>query len=311
MKSIPRLCVAVVVLWIATVSCTTTHSQGRKRAVAGKEVFTAPAQERNRDRTVAPERASSAPEMAVLPEEATAAAPAASMLDQPCFDAVPPGLEKAVGNHFWEKRVLTVKFIPWTGNGGNVPVASRELQRAIRDIARQWSEHAKLTFDFNQSVNVADIRITVHPHMGHWSYVGKQCLNIADQTLPTMNIGVQPNHSASDLKRVVLHEFGHALGLLHEHKHPDNPIEWNTEVLYREYAGPPNYWDKAKVDHNIVGVYQKGQRATGADFDASAFDENSIMMYPVERHHTLNGYEVGWNRDLSAGDIAFISSKYP
>jgi hypothetical protein len=38
----------------------------------------------------------------------------------------------------------------------------------------------------------------------------------------------------------VIHEFGHALGLIHEHQNPSGGIQWNKPVVCRYYEGPPN-----------------------------------------------------------------------
>lgn len=35
------------------------------------------------------------------------------------------------------------------------------------------------------------------------------------------------------------HEFGHALGLAHEHQNPAGGIEWNEEVILRNLMGRP------------------------------------------------------------------------
>ena len=32
-------------------------------------------------------------------------------------------------------------------------------------------------------------------------------------------------------RATVLHQFGHALGLEHEHQHPTAPLEWNQEKV--------------------------------------------------------------------------------
>lgn len=53
--------------------------------------------------------------------------------------------------------------------------------------------------------------------------------------------------------RVVYHEFGHALGLAHEHQHPhDNctdEIDWPR--AYAFYAAAPNNWTSEQVDANL------------------------------------------------------------
>lgn len=45
---------------------------------------------------------------------------------------------------------------------------------------------------------------------------------------------------AEDLRATILHEFGHALGLVHEHQYWWSQLYWNIPEVYREYRGPSN-----------------------------------------------------------------------
>ena len=121
-----------------------------------------------------------------------------------------------------------------------------------------------------------------------------------------MNYGwLKPGTSQAEYRRVVLHEFGHVLGLLHEHLHTDAAIPWDRERVYEEYAGPPNYFRREDVD---VNVFQRLDRGLLRE---SAFDRASIMLYPIPVRLTDGKFSIGWNRDLSAGDKAFVAKLYP
>ena len=104
---------------------------------------------------------------------------------------------------------------------------------------------------------------------------------------------------------VVLHEFGHAIGLGHEHQNPVGGIQWNKPAVYAELAGPPNFWPPEVVDHNLFNTYSREQ-TIGTDLDPL-----SIMMYPIDQNWTLNDFSVGFNPDLSAVDKAFVAELYP
>jgi hypothetical protein len=43
----------------------------------------------------------------------------------------------------------------------------------------------------------------------------------------------------------------------------------------------------------------------------SAFDPQSIMLYPIPNEFTIGDFEVGWNPNLSATDRKYISTLYP
>jgi hypothetical protein len=55
----------------------------------------------------------------------------------------------------------------------------------------------------------------------------------------------------------ILHEFGHALGLVHEHTHPGCKADWNYEVLGARYN-----WPREVVEFNFRRLERKGLRLT-------------------------------------------------
>jgi hypothetical protein len=101
----------------------------------------------------------------------------------------------------------------------------------------------------------------------------------------------------------VLHEFGHALGCIHEHQSPDQRIPWDKEAVYAYYA--QQGWSRLQVDANLFRAYSP----EGIQF--SRFDRESIMLYAVDNALTRGDWEVGWNTELSDEDEAFIRGQYP
>jgi serralysin len=120
-----------------------------------------------------------------------------------------------------------------------------------------------------------------------------------------MNLAFTDQTPDDDIKSTTLHEFGHMLGLVHEHSQPLSPIQWNRPVVYREYAGPPNFWTPADVDRNIFNRYNRNQT------QYSQFDPQSIMLYSFPPHYTINGFGTMRNWDLSVTDKDFIAQLYP
>ncbi len=177
------------------------------------------------------------------------------------------------------------------------------VQQKIEAVAHEWSQYINIRFEFCNDPD-AEIRISCQPG-GSWSYIGTAALSIAKDQ-PTMNYGwLTPNSSDEDYSSVVLHEFGHALGMIHEHQHPEAGIPWNRDAVYRYYMGPPNNWSQEKVDHNLFTKY-------GKDITQfSQFDTQSIMLYSVAKELTTNGFEVAENKYLSETDKAFMGAIYP
>jgi len=177
------------------------------------------------------------------------------------------------------------------------------VQRKIEAVAHQWSQYVNIRFAFGNDPN-AEIRISCQPG-GSWSFIGTDALT-RPQDQPTMNYGwLKPNTSDEEYSRVVLHEFGHALGLIHEHQHPEAGIPWNRDAVYRYYMGSPNNWTKQGVDNNLFAQYSKDVT------QFSRFDTQSIMLYPIPKELTTNGFQVGWNTRLSETDKAFMGTIYP
>lgn len=46
---------------------------------------------------------------------------------------------------------------------------------------------------------------------------------------------------------MVVDEFGHALGILHEHQNPNVNINWDEEAVYADMARSPNFWDRNRT----------------------------------------------------------------
>jgi hypothetical protein len=171
-------------------------------------------------------------------------------------------------------------------------------QELVRLHAPQWSKYGNIKFDFVSNAN-PDIRITFNENDGAWSFIGLDC-----ETIPkgqaTMNLGWQD-------EGVILHEFGHTIGLIHEHQNPKGGIKWNKPNVYRDLGLPPNEWDKATVDNNMFATYDRDQ------VNATTVDKLSIMLYDIPKSWTTDGFSSKPNSVLSALDKKFVgdSRNYP
>lgn len=216
--------------------------------------------------------------------------------------AVGPGLSTPqpfelalLTNTLWRPgRVLRVRFL-----GGDPRVQAKVVQ-----VAKTWEQYANIKFEFGNDPE-AEIRVAFIPNSGSWSYLGTDALGIPKDQ-PTLNLGwLQVNTPNEEYNRVVLHEFGHALGCIHEHQNPSTNIPWNKPLVYSVYGGPPNNWPPEKVDVNLFNKYSQDQT------QFSEFDRHSIMLYPIPKDLTDGVFEVGMNRALSDLDRSYIGAIYP
>ena len=182
------------------------------------------------------------------------------------------------------------------------------VQQRVMDAANGWlgSGLANLQLSFRDDTNDTPVRISFK-YPGSWSVIGTSCRQIADKTQATMNFGWLTEATSDDeVQRVVLHEFGHALGLIHEHQSPlGKPIQWNRDAVIADLSGPPNNWSLDVIEHNMFEAYDK------RDISGTDLDPNSIMMYPIPATWTVDGFSTGLNSKLSADDKTLIHQQYP
>jgi hypothetical protein len=202
-----------------------------------------------------------------------------------------PGRVRAIsliGKQWMNGATLRIRFLTGTS-------AQRDM---VRSIAPEWTNHANLGFEFTEEPT-AEIRVAFDENDGAWSYVGTDNLSIPLHA-STLNLGWQD-------EGVILHEFGHMIGLSHEHSNPDGGINWNEEAVIRDLSGPPNYWDEETIRRNVLRKYEADQ------IHGTSFDPDSIMLYAFPPEWTTDGFGTHENEKLSDLDKMFVkgAAMYP
>ncbi|MCJ1471911.1 hypothetical protein MMC13_000552 [Lambiella insularis] len=97
---------------------------------------------------------------------------------------------------------------------------------------------------------------------------------------PSLNLGwINDTRSEAEIRQVILHEFGHALGAVHEHESPFATISWNKE-----------------------------QHLGGS---SEVIRWSSIMLYYYPASWTTDGKGTSFNTQLSDKDKTYIAFCYP
>ncbi len=194
----------------------------------------------------------------------------------------------------WDKKKLTCFFL----------TDDREFVDTIMTVLQAWENCCGVDFILTDDKN-ADIRVSFLDSLGCNSEIGKNSQYYKEY--PSMNLDPKIVTKNSDywlINLFVLHEFGHAMGFIHEHQRADLTILWDSACVYKYYECTAG-WNRELVDANIFMRYAFDENR------ASEYDTLSIMHYDFPQFLTKNckGYLANWT--LSESDKKTALACYP
>lgn len=171
----------------------------------------------------------------------------------------------------------------------------KDIRECIKKIINErFAPIINLEFNVIDNIENSQIRIDFDELNGSWSYVGIDCNNHKKES--TMNF------AWFDVQ-TVMHEFGHALGLIHEHQNPkNNTIKWDDKAVYK-WAQVTQGWDKQTTKINII-------EPPTEQINGSEYDPLSIMLYFYPPELTLDNKGTSENLRLSPYDVIYLNNTY-
>ncbi|KAK3689778.1 hypothetical protein B0T22DRAFT_177996 [Podospora appendiculata] len=199
-------------------------------------------------------------------------------------------------DRLWGQPEVTVAFLDEFPND----IVEEDVKQMIEAIAHEWTDGTRIRFRFIADPAVADIRISNKPG-GSYSRVGNAA-RLARAGAETMNLDLPRDASARKIQRKAGHEFGHALGFIHEQSSAAYPFRFDEQKTLAHYAamGYAEGWVRNNILKRIKAQYA----------DASPYDCLSIMHYPIPKEIHDGAEDVHARAQLSVVDKLWVKAVY-
>jgi hypothetical protein len=176
---------------------------------------------------------------------------------------------------------------------------STSLQNEVKKISKEWEKYANIKFVFIDH-GESHVRIKFNDHFLCAS-IGVMA-NMYPQDQANVEIDTSGFKNRETIKGIVLHSFGHIIGLEHESAAPAAGRKWNINNIVINTSA--DSWDRKKIEHNIIEPYSVSRS------NSLIVDDYSIMYNSFPELWTNEKYRP-MNTKLSANDTQLIKELYP
>jgi hypothetical protein len=225
---------------------------------------------------------------------------------------IPPSALVAITNR-WTKKSIRICFF-----GG-----SRKLRSHVALIARQWTLNGNIDFDFGdwsdpalcKKSRWADVRVSFDAATSaSWSFIGNLAAVISKDR-PSMSLGPLSAidesllEASDDVRREILHVFGHVLGFHHNWSSAsaDCEGEMDFDFVHKWFEGPPRNWRPDTVDNTF--------RPNVSQENKVKIDSKSVLNFKMEEEFYYKGRDsrcwVEPRGELSLRDKLSVFVNYP
>jgi hypothetical protein len=214
----------------------------------------------------------------------------------PHDEPLPPQSITFLKGKFWPNGTrLKVAF-----SGGNSATNAKVLR-----YAAMWSKYANIDFLDVGTGDAWDVLVG-YGQLGYWSMVGTDSRFARQQGGTSLNLqgfdsGRMPE---SEWSRVVCHEFGHALGALHEQARPEVVARLDPSACYSYFLRTQG-WSRQTVDDQILSPLDPGTTVESVE------DDTSIMMYNFPKEVTKDHRPIAGGTKINELDGQTIALVYP